>query len=159
MICSLPFGADMGTLLQEIANGGIQLPALVVGRTDDQYALSGLVRGDVFMGDGFISHLRFLDLADAVMLLEERERAIDLSFGRKLHCFAKHRVPLAANRVQPRYRHTGLLHLVDGSSRLDRMVLMLVADEDDPLDPGFAGLVKKAVDLARRKQARLIDDP
>ncbi len=39
------------------------------------------------------------------------------------------------------------------------MVLMLVAHEDDPFYPGFAGLMKKAVDLARREQARLIDDP
>ena len=149
----------MGTLPQELANSGVDLPALVVGRTDDQYALAGFVRGGVFTGDGFISRVRIFDLADAVMLLEEREHAIDLSFGRKLNCFAKHRIALAANRVQPRDRHTGLLHLVDGSSRLDRMVLMLVADEDDPVYSGLAGLVKKAVDLARREQARLIDDP
>ena len=154
-----PFGCNMGTLLQELANGGIELAALVVGRTNDQCAFSGFICGDVFEGDGFISHVRIFNLADALMRLEDRERAIDLSFGRKLHCFAKHRVPLAANRVQPRDRHTGLLHLVDGSSRLDRVVLTLVADEDDPFYLGVASFMKEAVDLAGREQARFIDDP
>ena len=62
-----PLGGDMGTLPQELANSGVDLPALVVGRTDDQYALAGFVRGGVFQAMDLVSRVRIFDLADAVM--------------------------------------------------------------------------------------------
>ena len=57
---------------------------------------------------------------------------------RKLDRLAQLRVALAADGFQPGNSHSGLLHLIDGPSGLDRVMLMLVADEDDALDPGLA---------------------
>ena len=39
---------------------------------------------------------------------------------------------LAADGIEPGDQHSRLLHLIDGPSRFDRMMLALVADEDDP---------------------------
>ena len=56
-------------------------------------------------------------------------------------------------------RHSGFLHLIDWPPCLDRMVLALVADENDALDALLASLVEEPVDLPGGEQARLINDP
>src|ERR1700720_4661669 len=99
------------------------------------------------------------DFADIAAPLKDRKRLRDLASGGMRYGFAELRVALTANRVQAGSLHSRLLHLVDRPSRFDRMMLPLVADEDDARDTFITCFVKKAVDLTRWEQARFVDNP
>jgi hypothetical protein len=77
-------------------------------------------------------------LADATLPVEQRERVGYVPVRDKRNCFAELRVPLAAYGFESGNSHSGLLHLIDGPSRLDGVVLAPVADENDALDAGIA---------------------
>ncbi len=51
------------------------------------------------------------------------------------------------------------MHLVDRAAGFDRVMLALVADEDDALDAQVLRQMQQVVDLASREQARFVDDP
>ena len=99
------------------------------------------------------------DLADGAAAFKNCERLRDLTFGGLHHCFAELGSALAADGIEPGGRHSGLLHLVDGPSRFDCMMLALVAHEDDSLHVLLECFVEEPVNLPRGEQARLVDDP
>ena len=115
--------------------------------------------GDIFSRDLLSALFDICDFADIAATLKDRKRLRDLAFRRERYGFAELRITLSANGVQAGNHHSRLLHLVDGPSRFDRVMLALVADEDDPLDAFIACLVKEPVDLTRWEQARFVDDP
>jgi hypothetical protein len=73
----------------------------------------------------------------------------NFAFGSMRHCRAKLGIALAADDIEPGDQHSGLLHLIDRPSGFDRMMLALVANEDDPLDALLASLAEKPVNLPR----------
>ena len=99
------------------------------------------------------------DFADIAATLKDRKRLRDLASGGMRYGFAELGVALSADGVETGDKHPRFLHLEDRPSRFDRVMLALVADEDDPLDAFLACLVKEPVDLARREQARFVDNP
>src|SRR5208282_3938192 len=152
-------GADVPAFLEHCADAGVQLAALVVGRADDENLFSSFVRGKVFARNRGVALIRIDDLADAALLLEKRDCPFNLSARGERDSFTQSGIELATDNLQPRDGHPRLLHLLDGTSSLDGVVLALVADEDDPTDLRLPRLVQQRVHLASTEQARLIDDP
>src|SRR5713226_6895193 len=83
------------------------------------------------------------NFADIAAAFKNRERLRDFASGGAHHCRAKLGIALAADGIEPGDQHSGLLHLIDRSSRFDRMMLALVAHEDDPLYALLASLAEK----------------
>ncbi len=69
------------------------------------------------------------------------------------------RIALAADYIERRGGHPGLLHLVDRTPGFDRMMLALVADENDPLDTCILRQMEQPVHLPGGEQTRFVDDP
>ena len=117
------------------------------------------MRSDIFSGYLLAALFDVGDFADIAATLKNRKRLRDFAFGSMHHRFAELGIALAADGIEPGDQHSGLLHLIDGPPRFDRMMLALVADEDDPLYALLACFVEKPVNLPRGEQARLVDDP
>ncbi len=141
------------------ANYRVQFAPLLVARADDQNAFAGVMGSGVFTGDFLPALPDVGDLADVAAALKYRERFADFSLGRVRHRLAKLRIALTADGVKACDRHSGLLHLEDRPSRFDRVMLALVADEDDAHHAFIVCLVKEAVDLPGGKEARFVDNP
>ena len=105
---------------------------LIVGRAYDQDSLPRLVGGDVFCGDGRVAPGGLTKLLNSTEAFQNRDRLADLSLGRVSDRLAEVGVALTANGVEPGDAHPGLLHLMDRSSGFNRVMLALIADEDDP---------------------------
>ena len=108
-----------------------------------------VVGGDVFSRDLLAALFDVDDFADVAAMLKDRKSLRDFAFGSMGYCFAEIGIALAANGIQAGDQHSGLLHLIDWPPRFDRMMLALVADEDDPLHALLARLVEEPVDLPR----------
>jgi hypothetical protein len=103
--------------------------------------------GEVFSGYLFAALFDVGNFADIAAAFKNRQRLRDFAFGGVHHCFAELGIVLAADGIEPGDRHSSLLHLIDGPSRLDRMMLALVAHEDDPLYALLASLAENPVNL------------
>src|SRR5208337_2224959 len=114
---------------------------------------------DIFSCDLLAALFDVCDFADIAAPLKDRKRVRDLAFRCERYGFAKLRVALSANRVQAGNQHPRLLHLEDRPSRFDRVMLALVADENDPLDAFLACFMEDPIDLTRWEQARFVDNP
>ena len=130
-----------------------------VRRADDQHALARLMGGRVLARDLFPALFGVGDFADVAAAFKDRSDSAISPLAASVDGFAEFQVALAADGVQPGNGHSRLLHLIDGPSRFDRMMLALVADEDDPLDAFLACLVEEPVDLPGREQARFVNNP
>ena len=141
------------------ADRSVQFLPLLVCRADDQNSLPGLMGSNVLARNLFTALFDVADFPDVAAAVKNRERLRDFASGGERHRFAELRIALAANGIEPGDQHSGLLHLIDGPSRFDRMMLALVAHKDNPLYALLASLAEKPVNLARGEQARLVDDP
>src|SRR5260370_10322335 len=72
---------------------------------------------------------------------------------------AQRGIRLAAKGVARGASHPRLLDLMERPSRLDRMMLPLVTDEDDARNACVASLMQKTIDLPGPEQARLVNNP
>jgi hypothetical protein len=145
----LPERIDVTTGYHLGADRSVQFPPLLVCGAHYQDPLACLMGGEVFSGYLFAALFDVADLADVAATLKNRKRLRDFSSGGECHRFAELRIALAADGIEPRDQHSGLLHLIYGPSRFDRMMLPLVAHEDDPLDALLASLAEKPVNLPR----------
>ena len=148
----------MAAASEQIADGGVQLAALVVGRTDNQHTLTCLVCGEIFPRDCLVPVPGYGDLAHAILVLEVRQCPGDPAFRGKRDSVPKVRVALAPDDFESSDEHARPLHLKDGTPRFDCMMLSLVAEKDDALDTLIARPVQKSVHLTRGKEAGFIDD-
>jgi hypothetical protein len=103
--------------LIDCASGG------VVGRDDD--GVLGL-RG-VTLRDGFDASLRVGNLSDAPLLLEHTNTNLRLTDGKMLNGFEQFGVFLPHDLVKLGRLHSGLLHLLEGLSGIDALMLASVA--------------------------------
>jgi len=107
------------------------------------------MRGEVLSGYLPAALFDVGNFADIAAASENGEGFGDFAFGSVHHCFAELGITLTSDRIKPRDRHSGLLHLIDRPSRFDRMMLALVAHEDDPRYALLASLAEKPVNLPR----------
>lgn len=150
---------DMTSCDERRADRLVQFAPFVVRRTYHLNALTRFMCGDVFSGDCLAALRNIGDFANVPATLKNRERLHYLSPGRVCDRLAKLGIPLATDSIEPGNRHPCLLHLINRTSGFDRVMLPLVADEDHAGHAFIARLVKQAIDLARRKQARFVDNP
>jgi hypothetical protein len=91
--------------------------------------------------------------------LQNRERLDDFASSGAHHYLAELGIALTAEGIEPGNGHSGQLHLIDGPARFDRMMLALVAHENDPPHVLLTCFVEEPINLVGWKQARLVDDP
>ncbi len=137
----------------------VELPALVIGGSDNQHTLTCLVCGEIFPRDCVVSIFGRDHFAHAILLLEKRQCTADSALRGERDGPPQVWVALASYGVAPRDRHARLLHLINRSPRLDCMMLSLVAEKDDAIDLLLASGMKKRVHLSGGQKAGFIHDP
>src|SRR6266446_5390458 len=150
---------DQTVFLQRLPNNIIKFPPFLVGRAYHQHMLACCRRSAVFPGDGLVPLGGSRDLLDSSCAVQDADRLGHLAIRRVINRLAQFGIALAANRVEPGDSHSGLLHLMEWPSRLDRMMLALVTDEDDARNACIASFMQKTIDLPGPEQARLVNNP
>src|SRR5216683_467562 len=150
---------DQTAFLQRLPDNSIKLSPLLVGRAYHQHTFACRRSGGVFPGDGHVPPGGIRDFLDSPCAVQDTDRLGDLSIRRVINGLAQFGIALAANHVEPGDSHSGLLHLMERPSRLDRMMLALVTAEDDARNACVASLMQKTIDLSGPEQAGLINDP
>src|SRR5713101_7095433 len=150
---------DETAFLQRLPDNSDKLPPFLVGRAYHQHTLARRRSRGVFPGDERVSLGGIRDLSDFPCAVQDTDRLGDLAIRRVINRLAQFRIALAANHVEPGDSHSGLLHLMERPSRLDRVMLALVTDEDDARNACVASLVQKTIDLPGPEQARLVNNP
>lgn len=83
---------------------------------------------------------------------QDADRLGNLSVRGVTNRLAQFGIALAANHVEPGDSHSGLLHLMERPSRFNRVMLALIADENDPRNACVASPVQQRVNLPRTEQ-------
>src|SRR5713101_5476214 len=149
----------MAMLDQHLSDFAIQLAPFAVGRTDDERPQVCAMRRKVIGGDKSVPLFWHGGFPDPLPLLKEPERLPNVAAGGMLDRAFQLGIALTPNDVEPRDVHLGANQLANRVARLDRLVLALVADEDDPIDAGALRYAQDTVHLTGREQARFVDDP
>ena len=154
-----PIAPNLAALNQQLPDCPVEFAPLLVGGTYYQCPLASLVRAQILFGDRPVAIGGGRNLGDPILLFERLDHLRGLACRREFDRPAQFRIALAADDIQRRDGHPGLLHLVDRPSGFDRMMLALVADEDDPLDTRILRQMEQPVHLPGGEQTRFIDDP
>src|SRR5216683_5516252 len=150
---------DQTAFLQRLPDNSVKFPPFLIGRAYHQHTFASRRSGGVFLGDGHVPPGGLRDLLDSPCAVQDTDRLGDLAIRCVINRLAQSRIALAANHVEPGDSHSGLLHLMERPSRLDRVMLALVTDEDDPRNAYVASLMQKTIDLPGPEHARLVNNP
>ena len=147
----VPIGRQRSIPPQLGTHGFVDLAAAaIVGRDDDGvFGLRRIVSGN--RGDAFIGAR---DFRHPTLFGEQRNAFFGFVIGKQLDRAPQLRVILAHDLVELRGPHPGLLHLLEGPTGIDRLMLAGVADDEHPV-LGFQ-LFEERPHLPGARQAGLV---